>query len=244
MEYVRTLFGNTTPSVLPYQVGETMAVAGVPVVVGGAGNEGVALGDTTTGSVDLVGITEDTATLATAQSGTTDPSARVSVVIDPNAVYRARMLGGAAANTALTLLTVTTASTDGLTVTTASEWSSPTYDEGAVWCYSGANVSSARKITSVSSTAGTVTVAFTHDIAVGDRFLRAPFVGSPVGMEAQFVQLSTNLDAVDASVAVDTDNNNFRVVELLLGDNSNDGQNNSHVLLSPFDSIFAAGGSI
>lgn len=244
MEYTRSLTGNVTPHVLPFQVGEAFSNAGIPAVVGGAANDGLLNGDTTTASTNLVGITEDTATPANAQDGTTDTARRVLVNYSPDSVYRAKMIGGAAADTALALRTVTAESTDGLTVTTGESWTGTEFADGTTWCYSGANVSLARKITSTSATAGTVLTAFTHDIAVGDEFIRIPFVGSPVGMEDQFVQLSTNLDQVDCSVAVDVNNNNFRVVELLLRDNSNDGQNNSFVLLVPFDSLFAAGGSI
>lgn len=241
MDFAYTL-GGSAPLVKKFQIGEAMATAGVPVVVGGTGNEGVALGDTTTASVDLVGVTVDTqATLVTAQqSDGSDPERQVSVIINPDAVYRANLSGGATAGTALTSQTVTTASTDGLTVTTAAEWSSPEYLDGTVWGYSGANVGVDRKITGTSATAGTVTIAFPTDTAVGDVFLRVPYAPG----EDQFVQLTSNLAHLDCSVAVDVNNNNFRVVELELKDSSDDGNTNSYGYIVPFDSIYAAGGSV
>lgn len=244
MDYAYNLYG-TAPLIKKYQVGEDMATAGVPVLIGGAGNEGLALASTTA-AADLVGITLDTATLVTAQqTDNSDPAATVTVIIQPGAVYKARLSGGATSGTALAQHTVTTASTDGLTVTTSgSTWNSPSYDEGVVWGYAGANAKVARKITSVAANAATVTVAFPIDIAVGDTFLRAPFVGSPVGMEDQFVQLTTTLDEINTAVTIDTDNNNFRIVDLHLLDSSEEGNLNSFANVIAFDSVFGGGGSV
>jgi hypothetical protein len=113
----------------------------------------------------------------------------------------------------------------GTAVTTAAEWSNPTYDEGYVWGLTGANAGQARKITSVSSTAGTVTIPFDYATAVGDTFLRAPYWP----MQTVTVQLSTTLDQADASIAVGT-GAPFRVVELRLRDSTDAGATNSFVL--------------
>jgi hypothetical protein len=75
------------------------------------------------------------------------------------------MSGGATSDTALSSQTVTTASSGGTAITTAAEWSSPTYDEGVTWGYTGANAGRLRKVTSVSSTAGTVTIPFDYATA-------------------------------------------------------------------------------
>lgn len=223
-----------TPSRRKFQIGEAMATAGVPVVVGGSNNEGLALAATTTAS-DLVGVTLDVqATLVTAQDAGADPAREVTVITNPDAVYRALCSGGATAGTVLSTFTVTTASTDGLVVT-AGVFDSPSLDEGTIHCISGANVGITRKITSVSSTAATVKIAFPNDIDVGDEFIAVPFFPG----EDQFVQLTSNLAEVDCSVATDTDNNNFRVLDVLF-----DGTDNTKVLLLPFDHIYASGGSI
>lgn len=237
MEYVYSLTGTGTPIVHKFQIGETMAVAGVPIVVGGAGNEGAALASTTA-AAKCIGITLDAATLVTSQDpgGITgaDTARFVSVIINPLAVWRARLSGGATSGTALAIKTVTSASTDGLTVTTGFDYSSPTMDEGSVWGYSGANSSTRRKITSVSSTAATVIVAFPNDIAVGDTFLHAPFCTC----ETQYVQLTTTLDQVDATAATDTNNANFSVIDIDHRDASDSGTTNSSVYLVTYDSLF------
>lgn len=228
-------FSGSTPIIKKYQIGEAMADGGVPVVVGGAGNAGLSLAATTTAS-DLVGITSNEQdTLVTAQqSDNSDPGRTVSVVINPDAVYKARLSGGATAGTDLTTFTVTTASTTGLVVT-AGDFNTVDRDEGTIHCFSGANVGISRKITSTSTTVANVTVAFPFDIDVGDQFIAVPF--SPG--EDQFVQLTSDLTQIDTSVATDTDNNNFRVVGLELA-----GVDDSFALIVPFDHIFAAGGSI
>ncbi len=228
------------PVIKKYQIGEAMATKGVPVVVGGAGNAGLMLGDTTTASVDLVGVTLDSqATLVTAQqSDNSDPSRVVAVVTNSDAMWRARLSGGAAADTALAIGTVDNAVSNGLTVDTNITYTN--FDEGSLFGYKGGSVGILRKIISVSSTIATVAVAFPIGSVVGDEFLHVPFSAG----EVQFVQLTTNLDQVDASATVDTDNNNFRVIELEMKDASEVGVSNSSVILVAFDHLFAAGGSI
>ena len=241
MDYVTSLQGNTTPLKKLYQIGEAMANVGVPVVVGGSNNEGIALAATTT-AVDLMGVTVDAqAALVTAQqSDNSDPAREVTVIVDPSAVFKAKLTQGSTEDTALTLFDVTTASSDGLTVTTGDAWDSPTYDEGALWGFDGANVGILRKITGVDGSAATVLVALPNDTIVGDNFMRAPFMPG----EAQFVQLSALLTQIDVSVQVDTDNNNFRVLELLTRDQTQDGRNNSFALIVGYDSMWAAGASV
>lgn len=232
MELAYTMSG-AAPLMKKFQVNATVARAGVPLVIPGAGNAGVVLA-TTTGAADMVGVNLDTATYVTAQQ--TDGSSaerKITLVVNPDAVWRMLMSGGATENTALTLQTVTTAATDGLSVTTAAEWSNPTFDEGFVWGYDGANAGQARKITSVSSTAGTVTVAFDQDTDVGDNFLRCPY--SPI--QGTTIQLTTLLTQANASIAVGT-GAQFKTVELLLRDINNEGRTNSYVLAVSGDHVW------
>jgi hypothetical protein len=225
MELAYTLSGGA-PVLKRYQIGVTSNTVGVPYTVPAAGTAGVVIG-TTTGATDMVGVNVDTSgTYVTAQqTDASSPERTCAFIINPDAVWRMLMSGGATENTALALQTVTTASTDGLAVTTAAEWSNPTFDEGYTWGYDGANAKQARKVTSVSSTAGTVTVAFRYDTAVGDNFLRAPY--SP--MQTVTVQLTTALTQADASIAVGT-GAPFRVIELILNDLAGEGKTNSFVL--------------
>lgn len=232
MEFHNTMSGSA-PLVKKYQVNATVSRAGVPLVIPGAGNAGLVLA-TTTGAADMAGVNLDTATYVTAQQ--TDGSSaerEVSVIINPDAMWRMLMSGGATENTALTLYDVTTASTDGLSVTTGDDWTIPQFDEGWIWGYDGANAGQGRKITSTSSTAATVTVAFDRDTVVGDNFLRAPY--SPV--QGATIQLTTNLTQADASIAVAT-GAGFKTVELILNDVSNDGRNNSYVVAVPTDHVW------
>lgn len=241
MRFAYDLTG-ASPHIKKYQINATLSYAGIPVLKGGSNTKGI-VACSTTAAVGVVGITMDTATVVTAQQTDNSDTARlVSVIINPHAVYKARLSGGATENTALATPIVTTAATDGLSVTTAAtDWSSPETDEGVVFGYYGANAGTGRKITSTSSTAATVLVAFPVDTAVGDTFLRIPFCASPYGYETQYPQLTTNLFQVDASVAVDTDNVNFRIVELELRDAGQQGTTNSFAYLITNGSVWSAG---
>jgi len=233
MELAYTLHGNA-PLLKKYQCNSSSTAVGQPWVIPGAGNAGVVIA-TTTGAADMIGVNLDSAVYVTSQ--TTDGTSterQLTLIVNPDAVWRMKMSGGATENTALDLQTVTTASATGTAVTTAAEWSSPTYDEGFVWGYEGANAGAARKITSVSATAGTVTVAFDQDTVVGDTFLRCPY--SPI--QGITIQLSTLLTQADASIAVGT-GAGFKTVELILNDATNSGRTNSFVLAMPTDHCFA-----
>lgn len=236
MEYAGS-FSGSSPISRKFQIGEAMADAGVPVVVGGATVAGLSLAATTTAS-DFVGVTENLqATLVTAQqTDNSDPAREVSVIVNADAFFKAILSGGATSGTDLTTHTVTTASTNGLLVTaSASTFDSPEMADGSIHCIGGANVGITRKITSTSGSAATVKTAFPNDINVGDTFIVVPY---SVG-EDQFVQLTSDLTQLDASVAVDVNNNNFRVYGLELN-----GVGDSFALIFAFDHIFAAGGSI
>jgi hypothetical protein len=225
MELAFTM-GGGAPKMKRYQIGVTSNTVGVPYTIPAAGTAGVVIA-TTTGATDMVGCNVDASgTYVTAQqTDNSDPLRTCQFIISPDAVWRMLMSGGATENTALTLQTVTTASTDGLNITTGAEWSSPTYDEGHAWGYDGANAKQVRKITSVSSTAGTVTVAFRYDTVVGDNFLRCPYTP----MQGATIQLTTLLTQADASIAVGT-GAPFRPIELILNDISGEGKTNSYVL--------------
>lgn len=236
MELAYTLYGGA-PVLKKYQVAATNTTIGVPYLIPASNGSGIVLA-TTTGAADMVGANIDAAgTYVTAQQSDNSDTARLTtLIINPDAVWKMLMSGGATEGTALGLNTVTTASTDGLAVTTATDWSSPaTFDEGVTWGFEGANAGKARKITSVSSSAGTVTVAFPYDTAVGDTFLRAPF--QP--LQGTKVQLTTLLTQADATIAVGT-GCAFKTVELILLDIAGSGRTNSYVLALSGDHNFIA----
>lgn len=233
MKVVGYLYGGAAV-LKKYQVAETVADVGVPLLISTAGEAGLDL-STTTGAADMVGLNHDTATFVTAQQtdGTT-AERTVTVDIRPDAIIKARLNEGATEGTALTLFDVTTATADGLDVTTGDDWSSPnTFDEGVVWAFDGANKGQIRKITVVGATSATVTVAFENDHAVGDNFLRAPFWPHDDGSGT--VTLTTALTEVRADSAVTTSGAELWPIEIIAGTISTDGRNKSYVLLVPND---------
>ena len=230
MEIVHTLNGGQ-PWIVKLQVSATVANGqrGVPVRGGTTSGSGIRL-ITENSAADVVGLAIDNATYTTTQGSGADSAERlVSVIINPDAVYRARLSGGGTEGTALSLHTVTTASSGGTAVTTATSWSD--YEGGTVWGYQGANAGQVRKLTSVSSTAGTVTVPFDYATVVGDTFLRAPFYPFSI---TQTVNLTDAFYEVDTTVAAMT-GGDWAVIDLELNDISNDGLNNSYVHMIPND---------
>lgn len=219
-----------------YQVNATFSNRGVPALLGTTNEAGVDL-PTTTAAADYVGLTQDTATYATAQqSDNSDPAAYVTLDIRPDVVIEARLSGDGTTGTALTVYDVTTASTDGLDVTTGDDWSSPTMVEGVVWGYSGANAGVQRKITSVSTTAATVTVAFPFDTAVGDEFLRANCY--PFGDETVFgVTLTSDFRELNANAATSGTLAPFHPIEIVGYDQSREGTTKSYALIVPLDTF-------
>lgn len=225
----------SVPIVKKFQFGVTLTTAGIPFTVPASNTAGVVIG-TTTGATDLVGMSIDKGTVlqtglaqstytTTQGSGASSAERVVSLIVNPFAVWAWKMSGGATSDTALTLRTVTTASSGGTAITTAESWTGTEFDEGVTWCYAGANAGRFRKITSTSATAGTVTIPFDYATAVGDTFIRAPYWP----MQTVTIQLSTTLEQADASIAVGT-GAPFRVVELRLRDSTDAGQTNSFVL--------------
>ena len=234
------LIGGGAPIVKKYQIGEAMATAGVPVIAEAAqATAGLALASTT-GAANMVGVTLDTQdTLVTAQqTDNSDPARVVSVIINSDAVWKAKLSGGAGTDTALTLFDVTTASTDGLDVTTGDDWNGVDFDGGVTWGFDGANTGIVRRISATSATAATLIVAFPNDSAVGDNFLRA----GPTEGQDEGVALTTALSQVNAETAHVTGNDNFRVVEGIYGDLSDAGQTNSFVFLIGLDHLYGGGG--
>lgn len=235
MEFAYDLGGGTTATVRKYTVAATNTVVGRPYLKTADGGVGIVLG-TTTGAVDFIGVNIDAAgTYGAAQSSDSSDNAKItSLIINPCAVYRARLSGGATDGTALTARTVTTASTDGLTVThSAYDASSPSMDEGTIWGYSGANAGKVRKITSVSTTATTVILAFPYDTAVGDQFLLAPIHPT----RSITAQLTTNCTEIDASAAISGDAT-VVVTEMICNDIAGNGTTESYAFIQFCDSLF------
>jgi len=197
------LLGGGTPTIKKYKMAAGHA-AGIVVVVAAANATGLST-STTTAFTDVVGVTMDASvsqgspiTYSTTQG---NPEYTQSVVVNPDAVFKA-LLVGSAANAALELRTVGIASSNGLTVvgtTGDTDPSSPDMDEGSVWYTSGSNASASRKITSTTTTL-TVTVIMPFAAnRVGDKYITIPYT---VGTKGACVTMSTDLKNVRGELAV------------------------------------------
>lgn len=237
MEFSYDLSGGSTAIVKKYQVAATNTVIGRPYVKCADGDVGIVLGSTTN-ATDFIGVNLDAAgTYAAAQNTDGSDNAKyTSLIINPLAVYRARLSGGATDGTALTQRTVTTASTDGLTVTHSGyNSSSPDLDEGVIWGYSGTNAGVYRKITGTADGTTTVILAFPRDDAVGDTYLLAPIYPT----RSIVAQLTTNCTEIDATAAIATDCEMI-VAEMILNDIAGNGTTQSYAMIQFADSLFGA----
>ncbi len=214
MDYAYML-GGGAPLKMGFQVGEvgsgdaSFTTAGIPCLEPDVNNAGVAL-PTVTDLANVVGVTIDAVHetrsdvpgnyVTAQQTDGTSAEREVTVIISPGAVFRALMSGGVTEGTALTQYPVTSAASDGLTVTTSSiaDWNSPVFDESVVWFDDGANIGVFRKVTSVSNTIATVKVAFDQGTVVGDNALRAPYW--PLGL-GDTLGLTTNFFQADVAIA-------------------------------------------
>jgi hypothetical protein len=237
MRFAYSLAGNA-PVIKKYQIGETLnaGIVGIPMEYPTLSDTDGLLMCETNSCVDALGVSLDNpGTRQTAQqSDNTDPARLVSVIVNPCAVYRARLSGSSTSGTALTPLTNTVASATGLLTTLAL---GTAYDDGVIWGYTGANAGILRKVTAVGGTNETPIVAFPFDIAVGDTFLPCTF--GP-GEDAGF-NLTSDLDEVDAS-ADSQSVDNFRCLDFFQKDAADRGNLESYVELMLIDQVF--GGNI
>jgi len=232
MEFAYTI-GGGAPHVKKYIVDSAAAIiAGVPLQSDAetADNDGV-IAATTTACVGCLGVSLDAATTTAAQVASGDNAAYISTIINPDAVFRAKLSGSATEDTAITLITQDIASTTGLGP------GSTCTDEFMVWGYEGANEGIYRRTTA----ADTVVIAFPYNIAVGDTFLETSTV---IAEATQWPTLSTLLTQVNAAAAVAATNDNFTVVEQQLRGISEDGRTNSFTFLIPAAHAFRQVGTL
>ena len=234
MEFAYDLSGTSTAIIKKYQVAATNTVLGRPYLVAAADGGGIVLA-TTTGAVDAIGVNIDAAgSYVTAQQTDNATTERLtSIIINPNAVYKAKLSGGSAANTALGLFTATSGGSDGLTVVMDTSVASPDMNEGTIFGYSGTNIGQKRKVGSTSSLTATVLNAFNFDAVSGDTFLL-------IGMtpaQTETLTLTTNCDQIDASLA--PTGATIHVIETLMLDASADGRNNSYAYIMLEDHHFS-----
>lgn len=194
------LLGGGTPTIKKYKMAAGHA-AGIVVLVPAAEATGLST-STTISFDDAVGVTLDAILSAGSPVAYSTTQGNVehlqSVIINPDAVFKALMVGSAV-NAAIEQRTVGTASSNGLTVVgTAGETdpSSPSMDEGTVWYNSGANGGASRKITSVTTPLTvTVVVPFAAN-RIGDKFITIDYTPGTKG-----VTMSTDLKNVRVDIA-------------------------------------------
>lgn len=231
MEFSYTLSG-ATPRIREVTLGEQSDVAGVPLIGGTAALAGPIKAGTVT-ALDQLGVQINVPlnSYQTAQNADGSENASLAqVIVNPDAVYKVKISGGAGTDTALTTHTEQSGSTTGLVVTVVAL---SLGDEGTIHCVTGANAGVSRRIASIAANAATVTVAFPKDIAIGDTFIVVPYAPDTAD---QFVQLTTALTQLDASVTTDTNNANFRVVELKL-----DTETDSFAYIVAVDHLYGQG---
>lgn len=129
----------------------------------------------------------------------------------PGVLFRAPIYNGTH-GTALTELTVTTASSDGLTITHASDTAIASPDKlTTVYCRKGANRGIYRVVTTVATGSQTLTVAFPYDTVAGDEF-----VSVNLKLALSRVYFDATACFIDASAVVSANYYNIFVHELNL----------------------------
>lgn len=157
--------------VTKFKMGAAIVDSGI-IVIGGTTTAVGVIPVIATSFADAFGLALDEGVFSSVQG---DAEGMVTVDVRPDLVIRSLISGAAAENTAIAVLTNTSASAGG-TVVTSTNVNANDVDGGMVWCISGNNVGQSRSITArTASTSVTVTVPFPRAIAVDDTFLHTPF---------------------------------------------------------------------
>ena len=227
MDYAGRL-GGGFPWIESVRIGATV-IAGVPIKGALDGASG-AVTVTNSTFVDIIGVTQEAVTYVTAQqTDGSDADRTVKTIINPDAVYKAKLSGGSTEDTALPVATVDTADSTGLSVET--DLTMTNYDNGTIWGLSGANKGRVRKIDEISGAHASVLVPF-EAIAVGDTFLVSSLHQFGLAAEVELTDLFTqvlNTGAVSGHVEVST----LRLIT--------EGRNDSFALLVWRDMVFNVG---
>jgi hypothetical protein len=191
-EYAGSLYGATTPFIMPMQLSADCYVGQMVRRDANAGGiiepmAAEAAGPDTTSYIlgVVVGIRTSPTYSATYQGdgGTYDTTQATQVANDPIGACMADVwvirpgdkirapICNATVGTAVTPVTVTTGSTDGLTFVGNTLTTSSVSFYSTAYCRSGANRGLYRRITTGGTTTQTMLVAFPYDIAAGDVFV-------------------------------------------------------------------------
>ncbi len=236
MELAYLLSGGA-PVIKRYMAGTTIGTAGIPVL--GAVDAGTDLGSVEPAGASaavnvgsMVGLCLDTSGTVGATGITDDADLFVSVIINPDAVIRAKMNKGTTSNTALDTTAPTSADSAGVTLTGAT-----TFDNGAVWGYTGTNVGSFRRCDDAS---GSLAINFVTGTATTDTYIAVH--GFPCSVEAgdwECFDLTTDLTQIIAQTVV-VDTNNFATVDMEMRDSTEEGVRNSYYHLIANNHLFGS----
>lgn len=145
-----------------------------------------------------------------------DKGAKVEIgIITPNTILKSKIYNSTI-GTALTLLTVTTGSTNGTGFTSNATQHAVVAGFATVAGLSGANAGIYRQTYDASTTVRTVNNRFPHDIAIGDTFVSVPLVKS-------FSKMQVNSTALYIDGAADVTTNCFGIIvyDMWLEDRAN-----------------------
>ena len=171
----------------------SITTAGIPII-GGSGAVAGCIAATTTNFTEGLGLGLDTAVYTTTQSSTMVEGV-IGVDVRSDLVMRALLSGAATDGTALAILTNTSASAGGTTITAANVQATQDQKGGFTWCISGNNVGQSRVITThTSATSIAVTVPFPNAIAVNDTFLMCPHANTGDGAASSCYRLGPSRD--------------------------------------------------
>lgn len=236
MELLGTISGGA-PVMKRFIASATVPSAGVPFI--GTNDGSTDIGDVlqmaatgtvlTTGSVGL-GV-DTTGTVSATATPTSD--VLVTVAVNPDLIIRAKMSGGATEDTALTIITTSSADSGGVTLNGFTS-----VDGRTVWGYDGANKGERRQF---DSTNGGVGLRFPNSIGSSDRFLEC--AGSPcmsVVASLAYPDITTLLTQMDALTAASTDNDGWQILGMENGTEDDDGANNSFYHLVQNQHLFGA----
>lgn len=236
MELAYLLSGGA-PVIKRYMAGTTISTAGIPVL--GSLDAATDLGtvepmkasDAMTVGGSL-GLAIDTSGTVAATGITDSADLFVSVIINPDAVLRAKMNNGVTSGTALATTSPTSADSTGVTLTGAT-----TFDNGACWGYTGTNVGEFRRM---ADTSGAAAINFPNGTATTDTYIAVH--GFPGSIEVggwECYDLTTDLTQVVAQTVI-TDTLNFATVDMEMRDASQDGVSNSYYHLIASSHLFGS----
>ena len=236
MELAYMLSGGA-PVIKRYMAGTTIATAGIPVL--GAVDAGTDLGSVepagasaVVGIGSQVGLCLDTSGTVAATGITDSSDLFVSVIINPDAVIRAKMNNGTTSDTALATTAPTSADSTGATLTGAT-----TFDNGAVWGYTGTNVGEFRRADDAS---GSLSINLVNGTATTDTYIAVH--GFPCSVELtdfECYDLTTDLTQIIAQTVV-VDTNNYATVDMEMNTATDDGTSNSYYHLIANNHLFGS----